>query len=94
MPSGVDQINHPLLSKIDKELRLQATEWAEYKTPEGKCYYYNTKSQQSVWEKPEVLIKLERKSFSKILFNFLNIYISYIYYTQRQLKKLNKMRQV
>ncbi|KPM03486.1 transcription elongation regulator 1-like protein [Sarcoptes scabiei] len=60
MPSGVDQINHPLLSKIDKELRLQATEWAEYKTPEGKCYYYNTKSHQSVWEKPEVLIKLEQ----------------------------------
>lgn len=29
--------------------------WVEYKTPEGRPYYFNRKTQQSVWEKPDDL---------------------------------------
>lgn len=55
--SGVEQ--NQLLCKIDPELRLQAAEWSAYKTPDGRNYYFNLKTQQSVWEKPKVLIQLE-----------------------------------
>lgn len=41
------------------ELHLQASEWTQHKTPDGKIYYYNIKSQQSVWEKPEILVRIE-----------------------------------
>ena len=30
-------------------------EWSEHKTADGKSYYYNARSQQSVWEKPKIL---------------------------------------
>lgn len=59
LASGVDQTKQQLLLKIDPELRLQAAEWNEYKTPDGKCYYFNSKTQLSVWEKPQILFKLE-----------------------------------
>lgn len=59
IPSGVDQYKQQLLFKIDPELRLQAADWSEHKTPDGKCYFFNTKTQQSVWEKPKVLIQVD-----------------------------------
>ncbi|KAH7641478.1 transcription elongation regulator 1-like [Dermatophagoides farinae] len=57
--TGVDPLKQQLVLKIDTELRLQAAEWIEYKTPDGRVYYYNTKSQKSVWEKPEILTKFD-----------------------------------
>ena len=33
--------------------------WSEHETGEGKKYYYNSQTQESVWEKPEVLTKWE-----------------------------------
>ena len=59
--TGVDPLKQQLVLKIDTELRLQAAEWIEYKTPDGRVYYYNTKSQKSVWEKPEILTKFDGK---------------------------------
>ena len=70
--SGVDQLKQQLLTKIDPELSLQAAEWTEHKTPDGKVYYYNSKSQQSVWEKPQPLIKLEGDFFN-FLFSSTNL---------------------
>ena len=32
----------------------EVSEWSEHKNPEGKCYYYNSRTQESVWEKPQV----------------------------------------
>ena len=29
-----------------------APEWSQHQTPEGKSYFYNNVTQQSVWEKP------------------------------------------
>lgn len=32
-------------------------EWVEYKTPDGKPYYFNMSTKQTVWTKPEEMIK-------------------------------------
>jgi pre-mRNA-processing factor 40 len=29
--------------------------WTEHDAPDGKKYYYNSETQQSVWEKPQEL---------------------------------------
>lgn len=63
LASGVDQLKQQLLSKIDPQLRLQASEWTEHKTPDGKVYFFHIKTQQSVWVKPEALTKLEGKVY-------------------------------
>ncbi|ESO09267.1 hypothetical protein HELRODRAFT_156427 [Helobdella robusta] len=40
---------------------VQFAEWSEHKTPEGKQYYYNSRTAESVWEKPKVLLDYEGK---------------------------------
>ena len=37
-------------------------EWCEYRSPEGKPYYFNLKSSSSVWEKPQILKDYEGMS--------------------------------
>lgn len=37
----------------------EVAEWTEYKTAEGKSYYYSSKTMESTWEKPKVLIDWE-----------------------------------
>jgi len=55
---------HLLLDvSIDPELRMLASEWTEYKTPDGKAYYFSSKTQQSVWEKPKALVDLDGNKF-------------------------------
>lgn len=70
LASGVDQLKQQLLLKIDPQLRLQASEWTEHKTPDDKVYFFHIKTQQSVWVKPDILVKLEGKIllFSSNLF--------------------------
>uniref|UniRef100_A0A7N6ARB9 Transcription elongation regulator 1 n=1 Tax=Anabas testudineus TaxID=64144 RepID=A0A7N6ARB9_ANATE len=36
---------------------LQLPEWSEYKTPDGKTYYYNNRTLESTWEKPQALVE-------------------------------------
>ena len=55
-----------LLDFIHPELKARAAEWIEYKTPEGKCYYFCPKTQLSVWEKPKVLVQLEGQYFDHV----------------------------
>lgn len=31
------------------------TEWTEHKSPDGRTYYYNNVTKQSLWEKPDEL---------------------------------------
>jgi len=58
--------------KVDPALTAPAMEWCEYRSPEGKPYYFNLKTSQSVWEKPQVLKDYDGKvSFSWS--NFLNL---------------------
>jgi len=37
----------------------EVAEWTEYKTAEGKPYYHSSKTQESTWEKPKVLVDWE-----------------------------------
>ncbi|ELT91022.1 hypothetical protein CAPTEDRAFT_223762 [Capitella teleta] len=36
-----------------------AHEWTEHKTPEGRSYFYNSRTAESTWEKPQVLAEYE-----------------------------------
>uniref|UniRef100_A0A3Q2UNJ9 Transcription elongation regulator 1 n=1 Tax=Fundulus heteroclitus TaxID=8078 RepID=A0A3Q2UNJ9_FUNHE len=40
---------------------LQLPEWTEYRTADGKTYYYNNRTLESTWEKPQALIEKEPK---------------------------------
>lgn len=48
-------------SNLDPELVAQAAHWTEHKAPNGKNYYYNAKTQESVWDKPQAMKDLEGK---------------------------------
>lgn len=41
----------PLLP-VDAPSRHPSQVWSQHQTPEGKLYYYNSVTRQSVWEKP------------------------------------------
>ncbi|XP_037543838.1 transcription elongation regulator 1 isoform X2 [Nematolebias whitei] len=41
---------------------LQLPEWSEYKTADGKTYYYNNRTLESTWEKPQALIEKAKEA--------------------------------
>ncbi|CAG5872500.1 unnamed protein product [Menidia menidia] len=41
---------------------LQLPEWSEYKTADGKTYYYNNRTLESTWEKPQAVIEKEKEA--------------------------------
>lgn len=47
------------LSQIDADLRDRAFVWQEYKTPDQKLYYYNSKTLERTWDKPQVIQELD-----------------------------------
>ena len=40
---------------------VEICEWTKHTAPDGKKYYYNTKTAESVWEKPKELIEFEQR---------------------------------
>lgn len=38
---------------------VAACKWTEHDAPDGKKYYYNSQTQESVWEKPQELIDFQ-----------------------------------
>ncbi|XP_077448716.1 transcription elongation regulator 1 isoform X3 [Stigmatopora argus] len=40
---------------------LQLPEWSEYKTVDGKTYYYNNRTLESTWEKPQAVLDREKE---------------------------------
>lgn len=39
------------------------SEWTEHKSPDGRTYYYNNVTKQSLWEKPD-----ELKTIAEVIF--------------------------
>lgn len=44
---------------MDPKVIAKAYEWSEHISPDGKTYYYNAKTNASVWEKPPALLEFE-----------------------------------
>lgn len=58
-------------------------EWTEHKAPDGRTYYYNNVTKQSLWEKPEELKSIAEVCILYVYFQFLLICIriyKYIYF--------------
>jgi hypothetical protein len=51
------------------KLKDECASYTEHDTPDGKKYYYNVKTNQSIWEKPKCLSEMAGNFF----FNFLTI---------------------
>lgn len=54
-------------ASLDPDLVAGAAYWTEHKAPDGRSYYYNAKTQESVWEKPQAMKDLEGKFFLMFL---------------------------
>ncbi|XP_053702811.1 transcription elongation regulator 1 isoform X1 [Synchiropus splendidus] len=63
----------PLVSMMHPQLALSAApasmagslhlpEWMEYKTADGKTYYYNNRTLESTWEKPLAVLEKEKET--------------------------------
>lgn len=51
--------NYDIGSTSILEVKNRAEEWAEYKATDGRSYYYNKITAESVWEKPQALLDAE-----------------------------------
>lgn len=59
---NMDPARQALVMMIEPETRNAAAEWQEYKSQDGKPYYFSVKTKQSVWDKPQALIDFEGSS--------------------------------
>uniref|UniRef100_A0A3B4B5Y7 Transcription elongation regulator 1 n=1 Tax=Periophthalmus magnuspinnatus TaxID=409849 RepID=A0A3B4B5Y7_9GOBI len=77
LPGMLPGMAPPLVSMMHPQLALSAApasltgalqlpEWTEYKTADGKTYYYNNRTLESTWEKPQAV--LEKGLFRSLLF--------------------------
>uniref|UniRef100_A0A4W6F623 Transcription elongation regulator 1 n=1 Tax=Lates calcarifer TaxID=8187 RepID=A0A4W6F623_LATCA len=68
LPGMLPGMGPPLVSMMHPQLALSAApasmagslqlpEWSEYKTADGKTYYYNNRTLESTWDKPQALIE-------------------------------------
>uniref|UniRef100_A0A3Q3N7K6 Transcription elongation regulator 1 n=1 Tax=Mastacembelus armatus TaxID=205130 RepID=A0A3Q3N7K6_9TELE len=68
LPGMLPGMGPPLVSMMHPQLTLSAAptsmagslqlpEWSEYKTADGKMYYYNNRTLESTWEKPQALLE-------------------------------------
>uniref|UniRef100_A0A4W6F1Z0 Transcription elongation regulator 1 n=1 Tax=Lates calcarifer TaxID=8187 RepID=A0A4W6F1Z0_LATCA len=73
LPGMLPGMGPPLVSMMHPQLALSAApasmagslqlpEWSEYKTADGKTYYYNNRTLESTWDKPQALIEKEKEA--------------------------------
>ncbi len=55
----------PPFPQMDVPLQIPVAEWTEHRLPDGRVYYYNSKTLESTWERPKELDE-ETKGISKI----------------------------
>lgn len=76
MTGMIPGMGPPLVSMMHPQLALSAApasmagslqlpEWSEYKTADGKTYYYNNRTLESTWEKPQALVEKGRHYFPR-----------------------------
>lgn len=80
---GLDKVK---LEEEEALVRAKAAEWTEHQTTDGRSYYYHGSTSQSVWIKPEAIMKFERK-YLENHFKFLSIFG--VKYGYLGLQKLN-----
>lgn len=61
MISEQDIQRRAFMNQVSPELRDEAYDWQEYKTPDNKLYYYHSKTKERTWNKPDVIIKLDEE---------------------------------
>lgn len=57
--SEADIQRRMFLSQVSADLKNRASDWQEWKTPEQKFYFYNSKTQERTWSKPPVVQELD-----------------------------------
>ncbi|XP_051533405.1 transcription elongation regulator 1-like isoform X2 [Myxocyprinus asiaticus] len=73
LPGVLPGMGPPLVPMMHPQLTITAApaslarafplpEWTEYKTGDGKIYYYNNRTLESTWDKPAVLKERDKKS--------------------------------
>uniref|UniRef100_A0AAX7SEB6 Transcription elongation regulator 1 n=1 Tax=Astatotilapia calliptera TaxID=8154 RepID=A0AAX7SEB6_ASTCA len=73
LPGMLPGMGPPLVSVMHPQLTLSAApasmagslqlpEWSEYKTADGKTYYYNNRTLESTWEKPQAVLEKEKEA--------------------------------
>ncbi|KAA0720415.1 Transcription elongation regulator 1 [Triplophysa tibetana] len=73
LPGVLQGMGPPLVPMMHPQLAITATsaslagalslpEWTEYKTMDGRTYYYNNRTLESTWEKPHELKERDRES--------------------------------
>lgn len=71
-PASMPNENASILAQIDSNIVSNAMMWTEHHAPDGRSYFYNSKAQESVWEKPKALKDFEGdflfKKFNGIFF--------------------------
>lgn len=68
LPGVLQGMGPPLVPMMHPQLALTATpalpfsEWTEYKTPDGRIYYYNNRTLETTWDKPAELKHRDKES--------------------------------
>uniref|UniRef100_A0A8C7XJB3 Transcription elongation regulator 1 n=1 Tax=Oryzias sinensis TaxID=183150 RepID=A0A8C7XJB3_9TELE len=73
LPGMLPGMGPPIVSMMHPQLALSAVpasmagslhlpEWTEYKTADGKTYYYNNRTLESTWEKPQAVLDKEKEA--------------------------------
>uniref|UniRef100_A0A3Q4M8U4 Transcription elongation regulator 1 n=1 Tax=Neolamprologus brichardi TaxID=32507 RepID=A0A3Q4M8U4_NEOBR len=84
LPGMLPGMGPPLVSVMHPQLTLSAApasmagslqlpEWSEYKTADGKTYYYNNRTLESTWEKPQAVLEKGSSNRKPFLVFFLFI---------------------